>query len=112
MQVNFLFLSVSIMMVLNDCVFGNCGLTFEKMKDRRLNAIKGQILSKLGFNKLPRSAPREPPREDEIKLYNITRDFVNEQARKKQGSCEMSDDDWFAQDITTVYSNIPEEHSK
>ena len=89
-------------------VIAGCGLNFDKMRHRRLEAIRGQILSKLGFSELPKDEAIQPPSEEQVKLYNITRDFVDEQARKRQAECEAHDDDWYAQDITTVYEYDPE----
>ena len=81
-----------------------CGLNFDKMRHRRLEAIRGQILSKLGFNKLPKNEELPPPRREEVRMYNITRDFVEEQERRKHAECgRTTDDDWYAQDIHTVY---------
>lgn len=82
-----------------------CGVNFEKMKTRRIEAIRGQILSKLGLTQLPKDErpPGQIPREVEA-MYNRTKDFVEEQARVKRQECEESDVDYFAQEVVTVYT--------
>ena len=86
------------------CMAG-CGANFDKMKKRRIEAIRGQILSKLGLTQLPQNdAPQEPPTREVEAMYNRTRDFVIEQARIKREKCEFTEEDkYYAQDITTVY---------
>ena len=80
-----------------------CGVNFDKMRIRRLEAIRGQILSKLGMTQLPQNAgpPPAPPLEIE-EMYNRTRDFVTETARQKRFLCEEPDDEYYAQEIVTV----------
>lgn len=82
-----------------------CGVNLEKMKTRRIEAIRGQILSKLGLTQLPRDEkpPGLIPREVEA-MYNRTKDFVEEQAREKRQECEEQEMDYFAQEVVTVYS--------
>ena len=86
-------------------VDGGCQLDFNKMKHRRLEAIRGQILSKLGFQELPRNQEdiREPT-EDELRLYNVTKEFAAEEAKRKKRECGVGGDDkYYAQDLHTVY---------
>ncbi|CAK8692540.1 unnamed protein product [Clavelina lepadiformis] len=81
-----------------------CGADFEKMRKRRIEAIRGQILSKLGLTQLPDKEPPVGAMTTELeKTYNRTRDFVMEQARQKREECEEQDEDYYAQDIETVY---------
>lgn len=85
-------------------VEAGCGVNFDKMKKRRLEAIRGQILSKLGLTQLPQDdVPEIVPPEVEA-LYNRTRDFVEERARMKREECLESDEDYYAQDILTVFA--------
>lgn len=96
-----------------ECMAG-CGANFDKMKKRRIEAIRGQILSKLGLTQLPQNdAPQEPPTREVEALYNRTRDFVQEQARIKREKCEYTEEDkYYAQDITTVYMKSGKSHSR
>lgn len=82
-----------------------CGVNFEKMRKRRIEAIRGQILSKLGFLHVPTDElpPPDSLTNDIVAMYNRTRDFVLEQARKKREECLEPEDSYYAQDITTVY---------
>ncbi|XP_078483171.1 transforming growth factor beta superfamily signaling ligand [Ciona intestinalis] len=81
-----------------------CGVNFDKMRKRRIEAVRGQILSKLGLTELPNAAatPRDVPREVEA-LYNRTRDFVLEQARQQRQECLDPEETYYAEDVLTVY---------
>ena len=106
-------LIVTVITSLPSCMAG-CGANFDKMRKRRIEAIRGQILSKLGLTQLPQNdAPNEPPSRDVEAMYNRTRDFVMEQARIKREKCEFTDEDmYYAQDITTVYMRSGKPHSR
>lgn len=82
-----------------------CGVDIQKMKTRRIEAIRGQILSKLGFTQLPRDEvpPGRVPEEIES-MYNRTRDFVEEQARLRREDCAEREEDYYAQEVVTVYT--------
>ena len=86
-------------------VDGGCQLDFNKMKHRRLEAIRGQILSKLGFQELPNNQEDiRDPTEDELRLYNVTKEFAAEEANRKRRECGAGGDDkYYAQDVVTVY---------
>uniref|UniRef100_H2YHT7 TGF-beta family profile domain-containing protein n=1 Tax=Ciona savignyi TaxID=51511 RepID=H2YHT7_CIOSA len=81
-----------------------CGVNFDRMRKRRIEAIRGQILSKLGLTELPtrEGSPAEIPLEIEA-LYNRTRDFVLEQARQQREECLVPEETYYAEEVHTVY---------
>jgi len=90
-----------------------CGVNFEKMRKRRIEAIRGQILSKLGFTSLP-SAERPPHDSVTPELeaqFNRTRDFVLEEARRKREECQEPEDSYYAQEVKTVYTSSQRSNS-
>ena len=89
-------------------VSGGCGVNFDKMKKRRIEAIRGQILSKLGMTELPNNGDPPPAPRALEEMYNRTRDFILENARQKRRECEETDDDhYYAQEIVTVNAKRP-----
>ena len=88
-----------------------CGVNFEKMKKRRIEAIRGQILSKLGMTELPKHVEAPPVPRDIEELYNRTRDFVLENARQKRLQCEEPEEEYYAQEILTVNAKQPTDNN-
>lgn len=87
-----------------------CGLNVDSIKKRRIEAIRGQILSKLGLNELPNnngSAPSNLRPSNIEETYNRTRDFLLEQARVKKQECNQPEENYFAQDIVIITSTNP-----
>jgi len=87
-------------------VSAGCGVNFDKMKKRRIEAIRGQILSKLGMTELPNNVDPPPVPRAMEDMYNRTRDFILENARQKRLDCEERDDEYYAQEIVTVNANL------
>ena len=103
-----IFLIVSI--VFSSGVTAICGANIEKIRKRRVEAIRGQILSKLGKTELPYNNETfsPPPLTKEIEeMYNRTREFVLEQARLKKQECSEPDESYFAKEITTINASEP-----
>ena len=84
-----------------------CGVNFDKMRKRRIEAIRGQILSKLGMSQLPSNVDPPPVDRHIEEMYNRTRDFLRENARQKRQKCEEQDDEYYAQEIVTVNMKAP-----
>ena len=99
---NYFLFFVFVAFTLTRPVFAGCGVNFDKMKKRRVEAIRGQILSKLGMDQLPDTSDLPPVPKAIEEMYNRTRDFVLETARQKRLDCEEREDDYYAQEIVTV----------
>lgn len=98
----FFALSTFVLTILWTPASAGCGVNFDKMKKRRIEAIRGQILSKLGMTELPKNVAGPSVPRDIEELYNRTRDFVLENARDKRERCEEPEDEYFAQEIVTI----------
>ncbi|XP_068614454.1 transforming growth factor beta-2 proprotein-like [Brachionichthys hirsutus] len=84
-------------------------INLDKQKSRRIEAVRGQILSKLRI--------RSPPDEDEdedppagavppevMLLYNSTRELQKERARLAEATCEResSEEDYYAKEVQRI----------
>lgn len=82
-------------------------INLDKQKSRRIEAVRGQILSKLRI--------RSPPDEDEdppsglvppevVLLYNSTRELLKERARLSESACEResSEEDYYAKEVQRI----------
>ncbi|XP_041092262.1 transforming growth factor beta-1 proprotein-like [Polyodon spathula] len=77
-------------------------LDMELVRKKRIEAIRGQILSKLKFSKEPGSESEEPAVPQEIvSLYNSTLDMVQESAREQTESAfrENPQEEYFAKEL-------------
>lgn len=88
---------------INTCQFIN----LDEQKSRRIEAVRGQILSKLRIrsppdpNQAPPSAPVPP---EVILLYNSTRELLKERARLADSACEResSEEDYYAKEVQRI----------
>ena len=90
----------------------SCGANFEKVRKRRIEAIRGQILSKLGLTELPNNNYNTTPvpfSTDFEEMYNRTRDFVLEKARQEREECSQPEENYFAQDILVLNTTDPQD---
>lgn len=82
-------------------------INLDKQKSRRIEAVRGQILSKLRI--------RSPPDEDDeprpgtvppevMLLYNSTRELLKERARLAESACEResSEEDYYAKEVQRI----------
>lgn len=83
-------------------------INLDAQKSRRIEAVRGQILSKLRI--------RSPPDEDDeatppgsvppevILLYNSTRELLKERARLAESACEResSEEDYYAKEVQRI----------
>ncbi|XP_066282280.1 transforming growth factor beta-2 proprotein-like isoform X2 [Branchiostoma lanceolatum] len=65
----------------------NCRLDIGEYKKRRIHAVKGQILSKLGMSETPTDPGPAVTPDDIIAVYNQTRDLLAEQTREREALC-------------------------
>ena len=75
-----------------------CKLDFQQYEKRRIAAIKGQILSKLGLTAAPPDdGPDEPP-TDVITLFNETVRLLEQKYIQQNAACQalQQNDDFFA----------------
>ncbi|KAK6470678.1 transforming growth factor beta-1 proprotein-like [Huso huso] len=94
-------------------------LDMELVRKKRIEAIRGQILSKLKFSKEPGSESEEPAVPQEIvSLYNSTLDMVQESAREQTESAfrENPQEEYFAKEVHKFVMTrnfiLPEDQSK
>lgn len=79
---------------------GQCKFDLQEYQDRRIAAIKGQILSKLGLTALPTDDGPEDVPKDILDLFNQTVTLLEEKYENEREQCKgMSggSDDYFAQ---------------
>lgn len=82
-------------------------INLDRQKSRRIEAVRGQILSKLRI--------RSPPDEDDeppaghvppevMLLYNSTRELLKERARQAESACEResSEEDYYAKEVQRI----------
>ena len=88
--------------------FNTChSINLDAQKSRRIEAVRGQILSKLRI--------RSPPEKDEdppagsvppevMLLYNSTRELLKERARLGDSACEResSEEDYYAKEVQRI----------
>lgn len=76
-------------------------------KSKRIEAVRGQILSKLRIRSPPdpASAPQTESVPFEVMLlYNSTKDLLKERARHAESACEResSEEDYYAKEVQRV----------
>ncbi|OCT77579.1 transforming growth factor beta-2 proprotein-like isoform X2 [Xenopus laevis] len=80
-------------------------LDMDQFMRKRIEAIRGQILSKLKLNSPPEDYP-EPGEvsQDVISIYNSTRDLLQEKANERAASCERerSEDEYYAKEVYKI----------
>ncbi|NP_001079195.1 transforming growth factor beta-2 proprotein precursor [Xenopus laevis] len=80
-------------------------LDMDQFMRKRIEAIRGQILSKLKLNSPPEDYP-EPGEvsQDVISIYNSTRDLLQEKANERATSCERerSEDEYYAKEVYKI----------
>ncbi|KAM4692770.1 transforming growth factor beta-2 proprotein [Discoglossus pictus] len=77
-------------------------LDMDQFMKKRIEAIRGQILSKLKLTSPPEDYPEpEEVTQDVISLYNSTRDLLQEKANQRATSCERerTDEEYYAKEV-------------
>lgn len=72
---------------------------------KRIEAIRGQILSKLKLSKPPDEFPEpEDVSRDIIAIYNSTRDLLQEKANERAATCERqrSEEEYYAKEVHKI----------
>ncbi|XP_070578677.1 transforming growth factor beta-2 proprotein-like [Ptychodera flava] len=84
----------------------HCNLDFDEYKAKRINAIRGQILSKLGLDKPPEDEGPETVPDEVLALYNHTLSLLKQQTRDQKDECKKKDneDDYYANEVTRCES--------
>uniref|UniRef100_A0A8C6Q7V5 TGF-beta propeptide domain-containing protein n=1 Tax=Nannospalax galili TaxID=1026970 RepID=A0A8C6Q7V5_NANGA len=76
-------------------------LDMDQFMRKRIEAIRGQILSKLKLT----SPPEDYPEPDEvISIYNSTRDLLQEKATRRAAACERerSEEEYYAKEVYKI----------
>lgn len=88
---------------LNTCQFFN----LDEQKSKRIEAVRGQILSKLRI-RTPPDRPDPPPSHpvppEVMLLYNSTKELLKERARLAESACdrESSEEDYYAKEVQRI----------
>lgn len=86
------------------------GFDLDDFKSKRIEAVRGQILSKLKISRPPEALvpPGDPPPEV-ILLYNSTRELLKERARQAESACEResSEEDYYAKEVQKIDMQPP-----
>lgn len=80
-------------------------LDMEQFKKKRIEAIRGQILSKLKLSSPPQDYPEpEEVSRDVVAIYNSTRDLLQEKANERAATCERqrSEEEYYAKEVYKV----------
>ncbi|XP_008325099.1 transforming growth factor beta-2 [Cynoglossus semilaevis] len=82
-------------------------INLDAQKSRRIEAVRGQILSKLRIRSPPKDdeAPVPGPVPPEVMLlYNSTRELLKERARQAESACEResSEEDYYAKEVQRI----------
>ncbi|NP_001171727.1 transforming growth factor beta-2 precursor [Saccoglossus kowalevskii] len=81
-----------------------CTLDWDQYEPKRINAIRGQILSKLGLESPPEDEGPDDVPEEIMFLYNQTVDLLNERTRDQKDECNRGGDDddnsYYASEVT------------
>ncbi|XP_065102470.1 transforming growth factor beta-2 proprotein [Paramisgurnus dabryanus] len=80
-------------------------LDMDQFKKKRIEAIRGQILSKLKLSSPPESYPEpEEVSKDIIAIYNSTRDLLLEKANERAATCERqrSEEEYYAKEVHKI----------
>ncbi|KAK7922437.1 hypothetical protein WMY93_009339 [Mugilogobius chulae] len=82
-------------------------INLDEQKSRRIEAVRGQILSKLRIRSPPddddEQSPAPVPTEVML-LYNSTRELLKERARLAESACdrESSEEDYYAKEVQRI----------
>ncbi|XP_037531720.1 transforming growth factor beta-2 proprotein [Nematolebias whitei] len=83
-------------------------INLEAQKSRRIEAVRGQILSKLRIRSPPDDDDDDPPPgsvpAEVMLLYNSTRELLKERARLAESACEResSEEDYYAKEVQRI----------
>ncbi|KAI9514707.1 hypothetical protein NQZ68_031595 [Dissostichus eleginoides] len=89
--------------------FNTChSINLDAQKSRRIEAVRGQILSKLRIRTPPDKDDENPPSgsvpPEVVLLYNSTRELLKERARLAESACdrESSEEDYYAKEVQRI----------
>lgn len=80
-------------------------LDMEEFRKKRIEAIRGQILSKLKLSRPPEEYPEpEEVSRDVVAIYNSTRDLLLEKANERAATCERqrSEEEYYAKEVHKI----------
>ncbi|XP_059195241.1 transforming growth factor beta-2 proprotein [Centropristis striata] len=80
-------------------------LNMDQFKEMRIQAIRGQILSKLKLTCPPEDFPEpEEVSRDIVAIYNSTRDLLQEKANERAATCERqrSEEEYYAKEVHKI----------
>lgn len=82
-------------------------INLDAQKSRRIEAVRGQILSKLRIRSPPdddEATPRGAVPAEVMLLYNSTRELLRERARLAESACEResSEEDYYAKEVQRI----------
>ncbi|KAM9377817.1 transforming growth factor beta-2 proprotein [Pholidichthys leucotaenia] len=82
-------------------------IDLDAQKSRRIEAVRGQILSKLRIHSPPDDDDEPPPGSvppEVMLLYNSTRELQKERARFSESACEResSEEDYYAKEVQRI----------
>ena len=89
--------------------FNTChSINLDAQKSRRIEAVRGQILSKLRIRTPPDKDDEDHPSgsvpPEVVLLYNSTRELLKERARLAESACdrESSEEDYYAKEVQRI----------
>ncbi|XP_061675584.1 transforming growth factor beta-2 proprotein isoform X10 [Syngnathoides biaculeatus] len=80
-------------------------LDMDQFKMKRIESIRGQILSKLKLANPPEDFPEpEDASKDIVAIYNSTRDLLQEKANERAATCERqrSEEEYYAKEVHKI----------
>lgn len=86
-------------------------INLDRQKSRRIEAVRGQILSKLRIRSPPdddddddEEPPAGPVPPEVVLLYNSTRELLKERVRLAESACEResSEEDYYAKEVQRI----------
>ncbi|XP_036404840.1 transforming growth factor beta-2 proprotein [Megalops cyprinoides] len=93
--------------------FSTCqSFDLDDYKSKRIEAVRGQILSKLRIRGTPEPYVTPPPEDVPLEvmlLYNSTREMLKERAQQAESACEResSEEDYYAREVQRVDMEPP-----
>ncbi|KAJ8331970.1 hypothetical protein SKAU_G00430490 [Synaphobranchus kaupii] len=93
--------------------FSTCqSFDLDDYKSKRIEAVRGQILSKLRIRGTPEPDTSPPPEDVPLEvmlLYNSTRELLKERAQQAESACEResSEEDYYAKEVQRVDMQPP-----
>ena len=93
--------------------FSTCqSFDLDDYKSKRIEAVRGQILSKLRIRGIPEPDTTPPPEDVPLEvmlLYNSTRELLKERAQQAESACEResSEEDYYAKEVQRVDMQPP-----